>query len=130
MFRTEKIYADLDLTFNQHPGKKDILLSYNDQAVMRAIKNILSTNFFERPFQPNIGSNINALLFEPINDITASILEGEIRNTLSNFESRATIHQISIDPMPDENSFFVRATFFIGNNTTPTAVNLLLQRDR
>jgi len=105
-------------------------LRYDDQAVIASVRNLLLTNFYERPFQPNLGSNMSALLFEPATNITSSILSDEIKNVISNFEPRAQISKISVTLAPDNNSFNVYLTFFIGNNTTPTNVNLLLQRSR
>jgi phage baseplate assembly protein W len=125
-----RIYSDIDLTFTKQPGKGDIALSYDNNAVIRSVRNLLQTDFYERPFQPEIGSNLNSLLFEPISSITANALEIEIRNVLNNFEPRAQIDEIVVDPLPDQNAFYVRVTFFIGNATQPTAVNLLLERNR
>ena len=130
MATLKKLFTDIDLTFNKQPGKGDIVLSYDDQAVIRSVRNLLQTRFYERPFQPELGSNLNSLLFELISPITASALETEIRNVISNFESRANISEINVDSLPDKNAYFVRVSFFIGNNTTPTAVNLLLERNR
>ena len=91
MATLKKLFTDIDLTFNKQPGKGDIVLSYDDQAVIRSVRNLLQTRFYERPFQPELGSNLNSLLFELISPITASALETEIRNVISNFESRANI---------------------------------------
>jgi phage baseplate assembly protein W len=126
----QKIFTDIDLTFTRQPGKGDIALSYDDTAVIRSIRNLLLTNFNERPFQPLVGSNINALLFEPINSITASVIENEITNVITNFEPRASIDTVVVTALPDKNAFYVRVTVFIGNNTAATAVNLLLERNR
>jgi phage baseplate assembly protein W len=125
-----RIYSDIDLTFTKQPGKGDIALSYDNNAVIRSVRNLLLTDFYERPFQPEVGSNLNSLLFEPVSPITANALEIEIRNVLNNFEPRAQIDEIVVDPLPDQNAFYVRVTFFIGNATQPTAVNLLLERNR
>jgi hypothetical protein len=130
MATLKKLYSDIDLTFTRQPGKGDIALSYDDNAVIRSVRNLLLTNFYDRPFQPELGSNINELLFEPITSITASIIEEEIKNTLTNFEPRVSVSEIVVTAVPDQNAFFVRVTFFIGNNTAPTAVNLLLERNR
>ena len=125
-----KLYSDIDLTFARQPGKGDIALSYDENAVIRSVRNLLLTDFYERPFQPEVGSNINALLFENISSLTASSIEEEIKNVLTNYEPRVTISSIDVTAQPDQNAFFVRLVFYIGNNTAPTAVNLLLQRDR
>ena len=126
----QNIYSDLDLTFTKIPGRGDVAMSYDEQAVVRSIRNLLLTNFYERPFQPNLGSNIDALLFEPITNLTASMLETEIRNVMNNYEPRATIQTLTVTPDEVHNLMSVYMEVFIGNNTTPTAVNLILQRSR
>jgi len=130
MATLQKIYSDIDLTFNRLPVTNDIALRYNDQSVIASVRNLLLTNFYERPFQPSLGSNIDAILFEQSDGITSNILENEIRNVIKNFEPRVTINQIIIQPDSDNNSFNLTMSFFIGNNTTPTTVNMLLQRSR
>jgi phage baseplate assembly protein W len=130
MANVQKLYSDLDLTFKKLPVTGDVSLRYDDQAVIASVRNLLLTNFYERPFQPNLGSNLSGLLFEPATNITSSILADEIRNVISNFEPRAQINSINVTLAPDNNSFNVFISFFIGNNTTPTNVNLLLQRSR
>jgi hypothetical protein len=130
MSTLKKIYSDLDLTFKRLPVTNDVALRYDDQAVISSVVNLLLTNFYERPFQPNLGSNLNQLLFEQNDNITSNILANEIQNVLNNYERRVSIDTINITPNPDNNSFYAYISFFIGNNTTPTAVNLLLQRSR
>ena len=130
MAQLQKIYSDLDLTFNRLPVTNDVALRYDDQAVIASVRNLLLTNFYERPFQPNLGSNIDKLLFEPVNNLTAGLLSDEIKNVVGNFEPRATINNIVVSPNIDGHSFTVRIEFYIGNNTTPTTVNLFLQRSR
>jgi phage baseplate assembly protein W len=127
---TQKIFSDIDLTFKRTPVTGDVAIRYNDQAVISSVRNLLLTNFYERPFQPNVGSNLTALLFEPATNITASILSEEIANVIKNFEPRALINEIQVTLAPDQNAFNVRMSFFIGNNTAPTNVSLLLQRSR
>ena len=130
MAQLNKLYSDLDLTFNRLPVSNDVALRYDNQAVIASVRNLLLTNFYERPFQPNLGSNIDKLLFEPVNNLTAGLLSDEIRNVVKNFEPRATIDTIIVSPNPDGESFTSRIQFYIGNNTTPTTVNLFLQRSR
>jgi len=127
---TQKIFSDIDLTFKRTPVTGDVAIRYNDQAVISSVRNLLLTNFYERPFQPNVGSNLTALLFEPATNITASILSEEIANVIKNFEPRALINEIQVTLAPDQNAFNVRMSFFIGNNTAPNNVSLLLQRSR
>lgn len=130
MATLQKIYSDLDLTFTASPATGDVSISYDEQSVIRSVRNLLMTNYYERPFQPTLGSNLNALLFEPISAITASSLETEITNVINNYEPRATIDVVQVVAMPDVNAFHVNLSFYIGNNTTPSAVNILLERSR
>jgi len=130
MAKLNKIYADIDLTFNRVPVSGDIAMRYDDQAVIASVRNLLLTNFYERPFQPNLGSNINSILFEPATSLTAGILDTEIRNVINNFEPRVQINNLNVNPNVDGNTFLIDLSFYIGNNTTPTAVNLILQRSR
>jgi hypothetical protein len=130
MANLQKVYSDLDLTFNRLPGTNDVAMRYDDRAVIASVRNLLMTNFYERPFQPNLGSNVDKLLFEPVNDLTANILATEIRNVINNYEPRVSIDLLEITSNPNQASFSVYLRFYIGNNTTPTAVNLILQRSR
>ena len=124
------LYSDLDLTFNLVPGTNDVARSFDDQAVIRSVRNLLLTNFYERPFQPNLGGNIDRLLFEPANNLTASLIKNEIQNVITNYEPRAKIDDIVVNADIDNNSFVISLSFYIGNNTLPTSVNLLLERSR
>jgi phage baseplate assembly protein W len=130
MANLQKIYSDLDLTFRRLPVTNDVALSYDEQSVIRSVRNLLLTGFYERPFQPNLGSNLNKLLFEPADQLTSNLIESEVRNVISNFEPRVTINSINVTITPDENSFNLSMTFFVGNNTRATTVTLLLQRSR
>jgi hypothetical protein len=130
MATIKKIYSDLDLTFRKLPVTNDVAVSYDEQAVIRSVRSLLLTNFYERLFQPTLGSNIDTLLFEPINVLTAGLIREEIKNVVRNFEPRVVIQDVTVIPSPDTNSFKATLTFLIGNNTLPTAVNLLLERSR
>lgn len=125
-----RIYSDLDLTFLRTPATGDVAMKYNEQAVIRSVRNLISTNRYERLFQPEIGSTLNNLLFEPISPLTANLIEDEIVRMITNYEPRATISQVIVSASPDSNQFNVSLYLFIGNQTTPTAINLILTRTR
>ena len=110
-------YTDLDLTFTMHPIKKDIVLSVDDQAVIRSVRNLILTNHFERPFHPEIGSNVRKLLFEPISPLTANYLQREIEDTIKNFEPRVKLQQVVVQVKPDQNYYSAIISFYINNKT-------------
>jgi len=123
-------YIDLDLTFTKHPVKNDLVLSVDDKAVIRSVRNLILTNHYERPFHPEIGSNVRKMLFEPISPLTANYLQREIEDTIRNFEPRVRLQQVLVQTSPDSNSYSAIISFFINNNTAPTTINFVLQRLR
>ena len=125
-----KIYSDIDFTFTKKPVTGDVALSFDDQAVIRSIRNLLLTNHFERPFNPDLGSKLNALLFELVSPLTAASLEREIATMIDNYEPRARINEVIVTPLPDNNAYNVYLSFYIENATLPTTVTLLLERNR
>jgi phage baseplate assembly protein W len=130
MANLTKIYSDIDFTFTKKPVIGDVALSYDDLAVIRSIRNLLLTKHYERPFNPDIGSNIDAILFEPISPVTATSLEKEVELVIKNYEKRAKLKEIIIVPYPDKNAYDITISFYIENATLPTSVTLLLERNR
>lgn len=128
--QAERTFRDLDLNFTIHPVKKDINTYKNEYAVINSIKNLVLTNHYERPFQPEIGSNIRRLLFEQVDSVTASQLEREIAEVIGNFEPRAQVSKVEAIPSPDENKYQIYLEFFIINNTAPITINFFLERIR
>ena len=86
-----KIYSDIDFTFTKKPVVGDVALSFDDQAVIRSIRNLLLTKHYEKPFNPEIGSNLDALLFVNFSPLSASSIDTEIKNIIDNYEPRADI---------------------------------------
>ena len=127
---SEKVFRDLDLNFTAHPIKKDVSVHTNERAIINSVKNLVSTNFYERPFQPDLGSNIRALLFEQVDSVVAATLERQLRLTIENHEPRVGIQSITASPVPDENGYKVSLTFFITNAANPITINFFLERIR
>ena len=123
-------FKDLDLNFNIHPVRKDISKSIGPMAVVNSIKNLILTNHYERPFQPDIGSNVRRLLFENLDNITATTIKDEIERTIVNYEPRATVKTINVTADYDKNGFKVYLEFFIVNQTAPIVINFLIERIR
>ena len=126
----KKIYSDIDLAFTRTPGRNDVAMSYDETAVIRAIKYLLLTKPFEKPFEPDFGSRLNALLFEPVDYMTGQMIKEEVINTIRLFETRVQIDSLDVVEKPDDNAYEVTLRFYVLNNTTPTVVNLTLERLR
>ena len=125
-----RIYSDIDFTFTKKPVTNDVALSFDTQAVIRSVRNLLLTRHYERPFNPDLGSNIDAMLFEIVSPLTATSLEREIQNVIENYEPRARVDSIVVSAQPDNNAYNATITFYIENATLPTTVTLLLERNR
>ena len=130
MATLSKIYSDIDFTFTKKPVVGDVALSYDDQAVIRSVRNLLSTRNYERPFNPDLGSSLDALLFENISPLTANSIKNEITRMIGNYEPRANIKDVVVNSQPDKNAYNVTLSFYIENATLPTTVTLLLERNR
>jgi len=127
---TSRVFKDLDLNFTAHPIRKDVSVFKNEYAIINSIKNLVLTNHYERPFRPEIGSNIRRLLFEQVDSISAAQIEREIAETINNFEPRAQISKVTATPSPDENGYKMTLEFFIINSTNPVTINFFLERIR
>jgi phage baseplate assembly protein W len=125
-----RTFKDLDLNFAIHPIRKDVNIFKAEYAVINSIKNLVSTNHYERPFQPELGSNLRRLLFENIDPLLAAQIEREIEETIVNFEPRARISKVVAVASPDENLYKVRLEFFVINNPDPITINFFLERIR
>ena len=123
-------FKDLDLNFAIHPLKKDVNKHLDQMAVINAIKNLVLTSHYEKPFNPDYGSNIRKLLFETLDIITASAIEREIQQTIESFEPRVRIISLAVIPDIESNGFTVRMQFSIINQTNPVSISFLLERTR
>jgi phage baseplate assembly protein W len=127
---TTRAFKDLDLSFNIHPIKKDVNKHTGEIAVINSVKNLVLTNHYERPFQPDLGSNVRRLLFENVDPIVAAQLEREISETITNFEPRVQVSRVVAIPSPDENSYKVELEFFVINLSNPVTISFFLERIR
>jgi phage baseplate assembly protein W len=123
-------YKDLDLSFTAHPIKKDVNTFVDDTAIINSIKNLILTNHYERPFNPDLGSNVRKLLFENIDAVTAIMIEREITQTIANFEPRVSVIGTTVIPDYTNNGFNIQLYFNIINRTEPITINFFLERAR
>jgi phage baseplate assembly protein W len=123
-------YSDLDLDFMPHPTTKDVMKKTGIEAIKRSVRNLLLTNFYDRPFQSQIGSNALKLLFDNASPITANFLTNAIRETLNNFEPRIRIDRLEVNFDFDNNGYNVRLFFVVLNRNEPAAITLFLERIR
>jgi phage baseplate assembly protein W len=130
MAHNSRTFTDLDLNFLAHPVTKDVTIKTNEQAVKSSIRNLILTSNYERPFHPEIGSQINSLLFEPATPMLPIMLKKAIEFTIYNFEPRVSLTGVNVILSEDENSLDVNIEFVIINTSTPVGLALILYRTR
>ena len=128
--RATRIYKDLDLDFGRNAVTNDVNKLTDVEAVKRSVRNLINTNHFERPFHPELGGNVRALLFENITPLTALNLQRKIEEVLNNFEPRAKITQIIADPDIDRNGYRLEIRFYVIGIQNPITVETFLERLR
>ncbi len=122
-------YLDIDLTFAKRPSG-DVYKKKDAAAVKQSIKNLLLTDFYEKPFQPFYGANLRAMLFELADDDTEDEVEENIRNAINKYEPRAEILTITVNVLPDQNDMRVSVYFKIINTQETVTFTTNLSRLR
>jgi hypothetical protein len=125
-----RIYTDIDMNFSRNPITGDIPVLSDTNSVVSALKNLLLTAHYEKPFNPEYGCGIRSYLFEHVSMMTASILQQEITQTITNYEPRVQIQNLIVQANPDNNSYEVSVVFFMLNNPDPITLNFFLERIR
>ena len=116
--RNVRQYRDLDLFFSRKNGTNDIEKITDVEAVKRSVRNLVLTNFYEKPFHPEIGSGIRDMLFENMTPITAVVLARKVEDVIENFEPRARLIGVRALPNLDRNEYEVTIEFFVVNAPT------------
>ena len=123
-------WSDLDLDFKAHPVTKDIVRKTDVESVKRSIRNLILTNRYERPFQPNIDGGVTRHLFELSTEHTKHNVESAVRNCISNFEPRAEVIDVIVGGDLDKNGFDVTIIFRVVNTPDPVTIEIFLERLR
>jgi phage baseplate assembly protein W len=123
-------FRDLDLDFLPHPGTGDIAKKVGVEAIKRSIRNLVLSNFYDRPFRSYLGSNAQKLLFDNINPLTANFLSDSIREVIDNYEPRAVVTRVVVQVKEDDNGYIAAIEFKVRNNDQPVSFSLFLERLR
>lgn len=130
MSKNSRTFTDIDLNFTAHPVTGDVTKRIDVEAIKTAVKNLVLTSNYERPFHPEIGSQVRGLLFEPASPVTSRLIEKAISQAILNFEPRAQLLGVQSKFSPDNNSVYVTIQFAIVNTSAVQTVNFTLERTR
>jgi len=129
--RVSKPFKDISATFQVNPVNNDLIGLTNANAIARSIRNLVLTGPGERPFAPALGSQVNQLLFDVIDPLTAKSIDFEIRNTIENYEPRVELIDVIVKPNADNNAFDVKIQYeIIGINAQAQELTFALEPTR
>ena len=128
--RSSRIYKDLNLGFQQNTATKDIQKLTDVEAVKRSVRNLINTNHYEKPFHPEIGSNLRAMLFENMTPTMNHVISKNIEMLIKNYEPRCRLVQVFTRPMFDRNGYACQISFYVVNHPEPVQVETFLERLR
>mgnify|MGYP001230243127 FL=1 len=123
---SNRVWTDLDLDFTRHPITEDVNKKRGVEAIKRSVRNLLLTNKYERPFNPELGSGLTGYLFELVSPTTANVLNLAIREVLENYEPRIIIDNIRVEGDIDKNGYYVTIEFTPINTLQPVIIELFL----
>lgn len=126
----DSLFTDLDLAFVPNPVTGDINPLKDIEAIKKSVVNLILTNFYERPFQPEIGCGVRGLLFELADAITISDLEDAAKQVLENFEPRIIVLDITTSDDSDNNTYTMTIMFQIISTEQISEVTTVLERLR
>lgn len=125
-----EIYSDFRNDFASHPIKKDIVKITNENAIKQSVLNLLQTNQGERLFQPTLGGDLSAYLFENVTPFTEKAIQNAIVATIENYEPRAGLLDVIVSANPDMNRYSVTVSFYVINKEEPVQLDFILDRVR
>jgi phage baseplate assembly protein W len=128
--RNSRQFRDIDLDFNRNAITNDVAVVEDVIAVKRSVKNLIQTNFYERPFHPELGCGIRELLFENFTPMTKIFLQRKIEEVLINYEPRINLQNVAVDDDQDNNRLVVDIYFYVVGVPGPQVVQTFLQRVR
>ena len=123
-------YSDLDLDFITNPITSDVLIKTGADAIKRSVRNLILSNFYEKPFRPGIGSNALKLLFDNATPLTATFLKDAIYEVVRNYEPRVEMINVSVSFDVDNNGYNARMEYIILNRNEPVTTTIFLERIR
>jgi len=124
-------FKDLSVTFKQHPVTDDMIAVKDNAAIVQSIANLILTQKGERPFQPDIGSELRKTLFEPLDYASSGLVKSEVGRVLRKYEPRITIDSLVCRPQYMDNGYQVELTYtIVGRDDAPVTVDFFLERTR
>ena len=125
--RKSRAFKDISLSFSPHPVTRDLPVLVNERAISRSVRNLVETIPTERFFNSLIGTDIRDSLFENFTPLTVTVMEDQIRTTISNYEPRVNLLDVLVNPNPDDNDMNVTIKYeIVGIDVPPQQLDFVL----
>jgi phage baseplate assembly protein W len=124
------VFSDLDSLFVPNPITKQLARKTNRESVKQSVKNLILTDYFERPFKSDIGCSIRYYLFELWSPALKQTMENAIREVIDNYEPRADVLEVLVEDRSELNALSVTVAFSVRNDVNPVVLNVILERVR
>jgi phage baseplate assembly protein W len=127
---TFQTFKDLSITFKKHPVSNDLVTVKDNAAIAQSIAVLLQSSKGERLFQPELGSDLREMLFEPLDFGTAALIKSKINDCIGRYEPRVTIKDILCFPDEQNDGYSVELYYTITGNDRPVTATFFLARTR
>ena len=129
MARSTRQFIDLDAAFSYNPRTRDVATKTDDNAVRGALRNLIHTKNYERPFQPDLGSQLHSLLFDNLDDFSITVAERVLADSIRKYEPRIEVYRVQVVPN-DANEMYIQVEYKIKNTQTPAVFTTSFTRVR
>lgn len=124
-------FQDISMTFKINPLNNDLIALKNENAIARALRNLVMTLNGEVFYNPTVGSGVSRLLFDNMSPTTSDNLKDEITRTINNYEPRVDLISVDIEANYDNNQYDVRISYYIiGIDVSPQQLSFVLKPSR
>lgn len=124
-------YTDINLDFEPHPVTGDVVILKDANAIKRSLRNLVLTNFYEHPYDENLGTGIRAMLFENFDvDVISVAVKERVEFVVARYEPRVELIDVIVTEYPDNNALNIEIKFFAGSSIEPEEVSIMLERVR
>lgn len=140
--KKQEYFSDFLNSFAKTPIGDQLGRVTNEQSVNQSLKNLIRTNLGERLFQPRVGSDVYASMFEPNDILLVETLKFNIENTIKINESRVNLLSVDVTSVVnqltkasknigmDENTVTIKIVYTLINNPEPITLTTTLKRIR
>ena len=129
-FENKNIYKDFDMSFSRNPLTNDLGTKSDERAIQQSLRSLLNTNYYERPFRPEVGSNIRNLLFEQADVFLVDDIKNAITEVIVNYEPRIAIISLDVVDKNEMNAYEVSLTYRMNSTQDVKQITLTLKRLR